>query len=102
MLNLYLENHLNFVEGKKRARKISVMEMLGAKYERKAELKEKQLELKRMEVEIAQQRFVLEEERKQHLQIDIAEKKTFLQLIKRVSIRINFIYMSSFVLFIVK
>ena len=47
MLNLYLTNHLNFVQGKKRASKISVMEMLEAKYERKAELKEKELELKK-------------------------------------------------------
>ena len=84
MLNLYLTNHFNFVEGKKRASKISVMEMLEAKYERKAELKEKELELKRMELEIAQRRLALEEEeRKQHLQMEMEEKKTFLELLKK-------------------
>lgn len=77
ILSLSLTSHSNYAEGKKRASKLSAIEMLERNYKRKAELKEQELELKRMELEITQRRLAMEEEeRKQRLQMEMEEKKS--------------------------
>ena len=69
---------------RKRASKISAIEMLGKKYAKKAELKEKELELRRMELELKKRKMENEEEeRKKRVELELEERKTMLELLKK-------------------
>ena len=58
--------------------------MLENKYEREAALKEKDLQLRRMELELQQRKGEMEEkERKQGLDLDGGERRAFIDLIKK-------------------
>lgn len=58
-------------------------DLFRAKFERKAELKEKELELRRMELEFQRRKWELEEEeRKQKLQLDAEERRALIDLLK--------------------
>ena len=61
----------------------TTVDLFQAKFERKAELKEKELELRRMELEFQRRKWELEEEeRKQKLQLDAEERRAFIELLK--------------------
>ena len=60
--------------------KLGVAEMLSKKYQRKAELQEKELELRKLELEFNIRKHEIEvEERKQRLEAELQERKTMLQ-----------------------
>ena len=68
----------------KRATKLSAIEMLERKYEKKAALKERELELKKIELDLQRWKMDMEEEeRKQRLQLELEEKRAFLDLFKK-------------------
>ena len=68
---------------RKRSSKLSVLEMLDRKYEKKAELKEKQIEQKQLELELKMKKHDEEaEERKQRFQLEMEERRAFLELLK--------------------
>lgn len=67
----------------RRASKLSAMEMLANKYNQKAELKDRELEIRKMELEFQQKKFEAEvEERKVKLQLELKERQTMLALLK--------------------
>ena len=79
--------------GKKRASKLSAIEMLGEKFEKKAELRKIELELKKRELELKEiqmdreheERKKLEEERKSRMEYEFKERNAFLELIQKLS-----------------
>lgn len=82
----FLSNNC-FTEGcskpRKRASRLSAIEMLEKKYELKAQLKEKEPEQKKLEWELEKKKYDdASEERKQRLQLELEERKLFLELLK--------------------
>ena len=68
---------------KKRASRLSAVQMLEKKNERKAELKEKELQLRAEELELQKKRFEEEaEERKERLKFELEERRIFLQVLR--------------------
>ena len=62
----------------------STVQILAAQYERKAMLKEKELDLRREELEFQKKKWQLEEEeRKLRLQQDLEQRAALLELIKK-------------------
>ena len=70
------------VKKKKRASKLSVIEMLEKKNERKANFKELELEQRKKEFEIQKQKYEEAAERREKLQLELEEKRAFLALLK--------------------
>ena len=61
----------------------STVEIFVAKFEKKSKLKEKELELRERDLNIQERRLELEEmERKHRLQIDLEERRAFLDILK--------------------
>lgn len=59
------------------------MDMLTEKYSQKAEIKKDELELRRMELEFAKEKYAAEaEERKAKLKMEMQERRTILSLLK--------------------
>ena len=70
-------------KGQKRASKMSALDMLSEKTNRKFEIKELELELRRMELEFQKRKYEAEaEERQARLELDREEIKTILELLK--------------------
>lgn len=57
--------------------KLSAIELLQQKYEKKVALKERELELQKYESHLKQRMMDVEEERKQQVQIELEEKRAF-------------------------
>ena len=88
-------NHLILFPGKtgKAARltKLLAVQMLEKKFERKAQLKEKELDLRRMELELQSRKLDQEEaarkqeqeEKKKRLELELEERRTMLELLKK-------------------
>ena len=71
------------VKIKKRASKLTAIEMLEKKNERKANFKELELEQRKKEFEFEKQKYEEEAaERREKLQLEIEEKRAFLALLK--------------------
>ena len=71
------------VKKKKRALKLSAIEMLEKKNERKANFKELELEQRKKEFEFQKQKYEEEAaERREKLQLELEEKRAFLALLK--------------------
>ena len=67
----------------KRATRLSAVQMLEKKNERKADLKEKELKLKYEELQLPNKKFEQEAaERKERLKLELEEKRVFLQFLK--------------------
>ena len=67
----------------KRATRLSAVQMLEKKNERKADLKEKELKLKYEELQLQNKKFEQEAaERKERLKLELEEKRVFLQFRK--------------------
>ena len=64
----------------KQATKLSAIEMLQQKYEKKAALNERELEFQKYESDLKQRKMDMEEEKKQQVQIELEEKRAFLEL----------------------
>lgn len=59
--------------------------MLEEKFARKAELKEKELELRRMELELQKRKMDSEEEeRKKRVELELEERRAMLELLKNI------------------
>ena len=68
---------------RKRGTKLSAIQMLEKKYERKSDLKERQLQLKAEELELQRRKFDAEaDERKEKLNLEIEERRMFLNFLK--------------------
>ena len=68
---------------KKRATRLSAVQMLEKKNERKADLKEKELKLKYEELQLQNKKFEQEAaERNERLKLELEEKRVFLQFLK--------------------
>ena len=69
---------------KKKASKLSAVEMLSQKYQQKAELKEKELEVRKMEIELQKRKFEEEsEERKIRFKLEMEERKVMLEMLQK-------------------
>ena len=67
-----------------RASKLTALQMLSDKYQQKAELKEKELNLRRMELEFEKEKYNAEaEERKAKLQLKLEERRAYLALLQK-------------------
>ena len=67
----------------KRATRLSAVQMLEKKNERKADLQEKELKLKYEELQLQNKKFEQEAaERKERLKLELEEKRMFLQFLK--------------------
>ena len=72
------------VNKRKRFSKLSAIEMLDKKNEKKADWKETELELRRSELEFNRIKFEAEnEEKKERLKLELEERKTMLELLKK-------------------
>ena len=68
---------------RKRATRLSAVQMLERKYEKKADLKEKELKLKSEELQLQSKKFEQEvAERKERLKLELEERRMFLQILK--------------------
>ena len=68
---------------RKRASRLSVMNMLEEKYDRKASLKEQELKQRMLEFEFEKQKFEIEAaERKERLDLELEEKRMMSSLLK--------------------
>ncbi|CAH3124425.1 unnamed protein product [Pocillopora meandrina] len=68
---------------RKRATRLSAVQMLEQKNERKADLKERELKLKSEELQLQKKKFEQEAaERKERLQLELEERRMFLQILK--------------------
>ena len=78
---------------RRRASKLSVMEMLEQKMQRKSELKERELEIRRMELDLQKRKMDreeeeqkrLEEERQKRMELEFKERRAMLELIKKLA-----------------
>ena len=86
-----LEDIASYVKGLKRrhATKLTAIEFMEKKFLKKAELKEKELVLRRVELELQQKNFEAEEERKQRLQLEMEERRAIIE------IQIQYFYLST-------
>ena len=67
---------------KQRASKLSAVQMLSDKYKRKAELKQKELEIRKMELDLQKRKFEEEtEERKMRFKMEMEERRMMLELL---------------------
>ncbi|CAB3995591.1 Hypothetical predicted protein [Paramuricea clavata] len=67
---------------KQRASKLSAVQMLSDKYERKAELKQKELEIRKMELDLQKRKFEEQtEERKMRFKMEMEERRMMLELL---------------------
>ena len=65
------------------ASKLSAMEMLNQKYERKAELKDKELEVRKMEIDLQKRKFEEESEgRNIRFKMEMDERKLMLKMLQ--------------------
>ena len=77
---------------RRRASKLSVMEMLEQKMQRKSELKERELEIRKMELELQkkkmdreeEERKRQEEERQKRMELEFLERRAMLELIQKL------------------
>lgn len=68
---------------RQRASKLTAMDMLATKYSQKAELKDRELEIRKLELEFQRKKFEVEaEERKVKLELELEERKVMLALLK--------------------
>lgn len=68
---------------RKRATRLSAVQMLEKKNERKADLKEKELKLKSEELELQKKKFEQEAaEKRERLKLELEERRMFLQVLK--------------------
>ena len=66
------------------ASKISAIEMLKKKYDKKAELKEKEIELRRIELQLKKRKMENEEEeRKKRVELELEERRAMLELLRK-------------------
>ena len=75
-------NYFSSAKKKRRASKLSAIEMLEHKNERKADLKEKELEHRQRELEFQRQKYEEATERKARLQLELEERRAFMSLLK--------------------
>ena len=75
-------NYFSSAKKKRRAAKLSAIEMLERKNERKADLKEKELEQRQREFEFQRQKYEEATERKARLQLELEERRAFMSLLK--------------------
>lgn len=79
---------LNYVgrpkkETKRRCSKLSAMEILANKYSQNAEFKKEKLDVRRMELEFAKEKYAAEaEERRARVELEIEERRALLSLLK--------------------
>ena len=67
---------------KKGASKLSAVQMLSDKYEKKAELRQKELEIRKLELDLQKRKFEEEsEERKIHFTMEMEERRMMLELL---------------------
>ena len=71
-------NYFSSVEKKMRASKLSAIEMLERKNERKVDLKEKELEQRQRELEFRRQKYEEATETKVRLQLELEERRAFM------------------------
>lgn len=70
-------------KSQKRASKLSAIDMLASKYKHKAELQDRELELRKQELQFQREKFEAEaEERKVRLELELEERKVMLTLLK--------------------
>ena len=62
--------------------KHSVVELLKTKFDRKASLKEQELQQRQLEFEFEKAKFEFEAERKKRLNMELEERKAFLNVFK--------------------
>lgn len=68
---------------RKRASKLSVAEVLETKYKKKAELQEKELEIRKQELDLQREKFQAEtEERRSRFELEMEERRMMLELLK--------------------
>lgn len=68
---------------KRRCSKLSAVEMLANKYSQKAEFKKEELDVRRMELEFAKEKYAAEaEERRAIVELEIEERRALLSLLK--------------------
>lgn len=68
---------------KRRCSKLSAMEILANEYSQKAEFKKEELNVRRMELEFAKEKYAAEtEERRARVELEIEERRTLLSLLK--------------------
>lgn len=76
-------NYFSSAKNKRRAFKLSAIEMLERKNKRKADLKEKDFEQRQRELEFQRQKYEVEAtERKARLQLELEERRAFMSLLK--------------------
>jgi hypothetical protein len=66
---------------KQRASKLSAVQMLSGKYESKAELKQKELQIRKMELDLQKRKFEKTEERKMRFKMEMEERRMTLELL---------------------
>ena len=84
-------SHHMQLAGSKQSSKGSIMDLLKVKSERKANQRDKELELKKLELQLQERKFALEEEERwkrlenevERQRIEAEERKTWLELIKK-------------------
>lgn len=76
---------------RRRVSKLSVLEMLEQKMQRKSELKERELDIRKMELELQkkmdreeEEGKRLEEERQKHMELEFSERRALLELIQKL------------------
>ena len=76
----------------KRASKLSAIEMLNAKFDKKADLKKveldirmKELELRQLQMDREHEEKKMEEERKQKMELEFMERKAMIELIQKLA-----------------
>ena len=76
-------NYFFSAKKKRRGSKLSAIEMLERKNERKADFKEKELEQQQRELEFQRQKYEEEaKERKARLELELEEQRAFILLLK--------------------
>lgn len=69
---------------RQRTSKLSALEVLEKKFEKKAELKEKELDLWKKELELQERKLISEEEeRKKRVELELEERRTMMELLKK-------------------
>ena len=68
---------------KQRASKLSAVQMVSDKYEKRAELKQKELEIRKLELDLQKRKFEEEsEERKMRFTMEMEERRMMLELLQ--------------------
>ena len=83
---IYLANCFLDKQVCQKASKLTALEMLTDKYQKKVELKEKELEIRRMELDFEKEKYKSEaEERKAKFQLEMEERKAYIALLQTKS-----------------